>query len=208
MPEPMALPNCRVAAPGAFTEFAHLAGPAMPLLPIGGMFHCMKKVKSVVLAVISVVALLGVSACVESDANNPGPGEGTGNTPVITGEPTIADIETEAPTGGAAAKIGENETVISRVSCTVINDMWTMSGSDDQGAKVAVTGAEDRSTVDTASIVLNDGTVVQVMPGLGSATIEWEGETFTVTGRGELLNLNDPEPSGEVSDFIITATCE
>lgn len=169
----------------------------------------MNKLKSVALAGIGVVALLGVSACTGADVDVPGPGEGTGSAnasqPVSTAEP--GTIETEAPEGGAAAKVGDTETVISTVACTVINGMWSMSGSDDEGTKVAVTGPEDRSAVETASVVLVDGTVVQVMPGTGSAEISWEGETFTVSGTGELLNLNDPEASGEESDFVITATC-
>lgn len=169
----------------------------------------MKNWKSIALAGTGMLALLAVSACTDPGIDVPEPGQGTGsaNASQPVGSTTVAPLETTAPEGGAAAKVGDHETTISRVACTVINGLWSMSGSDDEGTKVAVTGPEDRSAVETASVVLADGTVVQVMPGTGSASIEWDGETFTVTGSGQLINLNSPDDAGGESAFLITATC-
>lgn len=176
----------------------------------------MNKLKSIALSGVGVVAVLALSACTDTGVDVPEPGQGTGSAnasqpqaePQPEGEQSVGTVETEAPEGGAAARVGETEITIERVACTVINGIWSMSGSDAEADdKVAVTGPEDRSAVETASVVLADGTVVQVMPGTGSASIAWEGETFTVTGRGALLNLNEPDASGEEEDFVITAAC-
>lgn len=174
----------------------------------------MKIWKSVTLSGVGIVAVLAMSACSGSGVDVPLPGEGTGSPnatqpqaePEQPAEP--GKVETPAPEGGAAARVGDKEITIDRVACTVINGKWSMSGSDAEADdKVAVTGPEDRSAVETASVVLADGTVVQVSPGQGSASISWEGETFTVTGSGPLMNLNEPDASGEDGDFVITATC-
>lgn len=174
----------------------------------------MKNWKSIALSGISIIAVLAMSACSDSSVDVPLPGEGTGSAnasqpqaePEQPAEP--GKVETPAPEGGAAARVGDTEITIDKVACTVINGKWSMSGSDAEADdKVAVTGPEDRSSVETASVVLADGTVVQVSPGSGSASIVWDGETFTVTGSGPMMNLNDPEASGEDAEFVITATC-
>lgn len=171
----------------------------------------MIKLKSIAYSGVGIVAVLAMSACTDTGVDVPEPGQGTGSANASQpqeAEPSVGTVETPAPEGGAAAKVGDTEITIDQVACTVINGMWSMSGSDAEADdKVAVTGPEDRSGVETASVVLADGTVVQVMPGSGEASISWDGETFTVTGRGPLLNLNEPDATGEESDFVITATC-
>lgn len=169
---------------------------------------------STILAVLAALPLFGMAACADPGVNIPEPGQGTGgpNASQPVTEPSVGDIGTTAPEGGAAARIGDREETVGKVSCTVLNGQWTASGSDEGGAKVAVTGSEDRGTVHSASVVLNDGTVASMGGGSGSATISWDGETFTVTGSGPVLDLNDldsedvAEP-GE-TDFVITATCQ
>ena len=175
----------------------------------------MNRVKSIAFSGFGIVAVLAMSACTAPGMDVPEPGQGTGsaNASQPQAQPESqqeesAGIETPAPEGGAAARVGDTEITIDTVACTVINGMWSMSGSDaDADDKVAVTGPEDRSSVEAASVVMADGTVVQVMPGTGSASIAWDGESFTVTGRGALLNLNEPDDTGEEADFVITASC-
>ncbi|MEO7589483.1 MAG: lipoprotein LpqH [Arachnia sp.] len=164
------------------------------------------------ISAVAVVALAGLSACVDPGANVPQPGEGTGapNASQPVGQASVGTIETPAPEGGAAARIGKVEETIGTVACTVLNGQWTMSGGDDNGAKVAVTASEDRAEVASASVVLSDGTVATMMTGAGQATIAWDAETFTVTGRGPVMNLNEPPADGDQpeDDFVITATCQ
>ncbi len=169
--------------------------------------------KSTTLAAVTIVALLGLSSCSDPGSNVPDPGQGTGgaNASQPVGEVSVGVVETTAPEGGAAARIGDEEETVAQVACTVHNGQWTMSGGDEESAKVAVTGTEDRATVMTASVVLTDGTLASFSGDDGSASISWEGETFTVTGMGPVINLNDPagaEEDAEPEEFVITATCD
>lgn len=177
----------------------------------------MHNAKTSVLSAVAIIALLGMSACTDPGANVPEPGQGTDDTnasqPVE--EPNVGTVEAAAPEGGAAARIGDDEETVGKVSCTVLNGQWTMSGGEDEGAKVAVTATEDRATVQSASVVLSTGTVASMTGESGTATINWDGETFTVTGRGAVMDLNNPEePSSDdaeepgEADFVITATCQ
>ncbi len=173
----------------------------------------MSIVKSTTLTTLTIVALLGVTACSDPGANVPEPGQGTGgvNASQPVSERSTGAVETTAPAGGAAARIGDVQTTVENVACTVHNGQWTMSGGDDEGAKVAVTATEDRATVQSASVVLSDGTLASMSGDSGSATISWEGETFTLTGSGQVLNLNSPAESDEGADeqeFVITASCD
>lgn len=168
--------------------------------------------KSTTLPALAVIALLGMSACTDPGANVPAPGQGTGgvNASQPVNEPSTGVVETAAPEGGAAARIGDVEETVNKVACTVLNGQWTMSGGDDEGAKVAVTATEDRATVQSASVVLSDGTVASMAGDSGSAAISWDGETFTLTGLGTVIDLNNPaEPDDEAAEgeFVITATC-
>lgn len=174
----------------------------------------MKTASTPVLCAVAVISLLGVSSCSDPGAEVPGPGQGTADTnasqPVE--EPEVGTVEAPAPEGGAAARIGDVEETVGKVACTVLNGQWTMSGGEDEGAKVAVTASEDRATVQTASVVLSNGTVASMGGGSGSATITWDGETFTLTGSGAVMDLNSPpaddaEQPGE-AEFVITATCQ
>lgn len=175
--------------------------------------------KLTALSAISIVALLGMSACTDPGANVPAPGQGTGgvnasqpgNASTPVGEPSVGVVQTTAPAGGAVARIGDVEEIVNRVACTVLNGQWTMSGGDDEGAKVAVNATEDRVTVQSASVVLSNGTVASISGDTGSATIAWEGETFTITGNGPVMDLNNPaDPGDELpeSEFVIKATCQ
>lgn len=168
--------------------------------------------KTTTLSALAIVALLGASGCSDPGANVPEPGQGTGgvNASQPVNEPNTGVVETTAPEGGAAARIGDAEETVTKVACTVLNGQWTMSGGDEEGAKVAVTATEDRATVQSASVVLSDGTVASMSGDKGNATIAWDGETFTLTGMGEVIDLNDPAEDGETAEgeFVITATCE
>lgn len=169
--------------------------------------------KPTTLSAFAVLALFGMSACSDPGTNIPQPGEGTGapNASQPAAEPSVAVVETEAPEGGAAARIGAKEETVGKVACTVMNGQWTMSGGDEDGAKVAVTGSEDRGTVFSASVVLSEGLVASMTGDSGSATISWDGETFTVSGQGPVMDLNDPEATdegGAEEEFVITATCQ
>lgn len=168
--------------------------------------------KSASLSAIAVVALFGMSACTDPGAEVPGAGQGTGgaNASQPVSEPSVGEVETAAPEGGAAARIGDVEETVGKVACTVLNGQWTMSGGDDEGAKVAVTATEDRATVQSASVVLSDGMVASMTGESGSATITWDGETFTLTGMGTVMDLNDPPATDEAAEgeFVITATCQ
>ncbi len=177
----------------------------------------MNTAKTSMLSAVAIVALLGMSACTDPGADVPGPGEGTAdsNASQPVEEPNVGSVEAPAPEGGAAARIGDVEETVGKVACTVLNGQWTMSGGEDEGAKVAVTATEDRATVQTASVVLSNGTVASMGGENGSATIMWDGETFTVTGSGAVMDLNNPpadegddaEQPGE-AEFVITATCQ
>ncbi len=166
--------------------------------------------KTTTLSALTIVVLVGVTACSDPGADVPEPGQGTGRAnasqPVV--ETSVGVVETTAPAGGAAARIGDTEETVNTIACTVLNGQWTMSGGDDEGAKVAVTATEDRATVQSASVVLSDGTVASMSGDSGSATIAWEGETFTLTGMGTVLDLNNPDEPEEQNEFVITATCQ
>ncbi len=177
----------------------------------------MHTAKTSALSAAAIIALLGMSACSDPGAEVPGAGQGTADTnasqPVDV--PNVGTVEVPVPAGGAAARIGDVEETISKVACTVLNGQWTMSGGEDDGAKVGVTATEDRATVQTASVVLSNGTVASMRSGdSGSATISWDGETFTVSGTGAVMDLNDPDAGSESAeqpaeaDFVITATCQ
>ncbi len=167
--------------------------------------------KTTTLSTLTIAALLGMSACSDPGANVPEPGQGTGGVNVSqpVDEPSTGAVETNAPEGGAAARIGDQEETVTKVACTVLNGQWTMSGGDDEGAKVAVTASEDRATVQSASVVLSDGTVANMSSDSGSATIAWEGEKFTLTGMGTVIDLNNPKEPDEAAEeeFVITALC-
>lgn len=182
-----------------------------------GTHILMKTWTTSTLSALAIVALLGVSACSDPGADVPNPGQGTGgaNASQPVNDPTdaqpgeVGEIEESAPEGGAAARIGDKEETVSKVACTILNGQWTMSGGDDEGAKVAVTATEDRATVQSASVVLSDGTVASMTEGTGSASIVFDGETFTLTGNGPVLDLNNPsEDAAAEGDFVITATCQ
>lgn len=169
--------------------------------------------KSTAFSALAIIALLGMSACSDPGANVPEPGQGTGgvNASQPVEEPSVGVVETTAPEGGAAARIGDQEEIINKVACTVLNGQWTMSGGDDEGAKVAVTATEDRATVQSASVVLSDGTVASMSGDSGSATISWDGDTFTLTGMGTVIDLNNPagpDDAAPEGEFVITATCQ
>lgn len=169
--------------------------------------------KSTTLPALAVAGLLGISACTDPGTNIPEPGQGTGgpNASQLANEASAGVVETTAPQGGAAARIGDVEKTVNKVACTVHNGQWTMSGGDDEGAKVAVIATEDRATVQSASVVLSDGTLASMSSESGSATISWEGDTFTLTGMGPVIDLNAPaEPDEDPAEgeFVITATCE
>lgn len=172
----------------------------------------MNMCKSTTLSALATVALLGTSACSDPGANVPEPGQGTGgvNASQPVGKPSTLFVETAAPKGGAAARIGDVEETVSKVACTVLNGQWTMSGGDDEGAKVAVAATEDRATVQSASVVLSDGTVASMSGDSGNGTISWDGETFTLTGTGTVIDLNnpaEPDDAAPEGEFVITATC-
>ena len=169
--------------------------------------------KSATLPALALATLLSMSACSDPGLNVPQPGQGTGG-PATSGGATgtsTSAVETSAPQGGAAARIGDVEKTIDTVACTVHNGQWTMSGGDEEGAKVAVIATEDRATVQSASVVLSDGTLASMsVDEGGSASISWEGETFTVTGMGPVIDLNAPDADEDAQEgeFVITATCE
>lgn len=175
----------------------------------------MSKAKTSVLSAVAVIALLGMTACSDPGAEVPGPGQGTAdsNASQPAEQATVGTVESTAPEGGAAARIGDVEETVGKVACTVLNGQWTMSGGEDDGAKVAVTATEDRATVQSASVVLSNGTVASMGGGAGSASIMWDGETFTVTGSGAVMDLNNPPESEDAeqpaeAEFVITATCQ
>ena len=162
------------------------------------------------LAALATIGLLGLPACSDPGADVPSPGQGTADAnasqPVPAPEKTDSgqDPETQdsAPAGGAAARIGEKKEIVKRVACTELNGQWTMSGGDEEGTKVAVPPTQDRSTVQSASVVLSDGTVASMTGTSGTASIVFEGETFTLTGTGPVLDLNDPSSDGQTeADF-------
>lgn len=169
----------------------------------------MNRAKATLLAVPAVLALTLAGCSGVGGAPAPvGQGTGAANSaqPQVAVVPT--EISTPAPEGGAAVRLGDTEEAITTVGCTEINDTWTVSGSNEGGAKAAVTTPQDRQSVSQASVVLADGKIVDMKAGQGSATIVWEGETFTVSGTGAYLDLQSgsTDASGEIG-FMITGTC-
>ncbi|AQP45283.1 lipoprotein LpqH [Tessaracoccus flavus] len=169
----------------------------------------MNRVKVVLLAGAASVALLA-SAC-SGDGGAPAPvGQGTAaaNSAVPTNEPLPSEIGTEAPEGGAAVRLGDIEEAITKVGCTSMNDDWTMSGSNEGGAKVALITSADRQTVVSASVVLADGKLVDYKGETGRADIAWDGESFTVTGQGTFMDLAAAEQDPEALEtFVIKGAC-
>lgn len=169
----------------------------------------MNRVKATLLVGPAVLAL-ALSGCSGAGGAPDPVGQGTGaaNTsqPQAAAPPT--EVSTPAPEGGAAVRLGDTEEAITTVGCTEINDTWTVSGSNEGGAKAAVTTSQDRQTVIDASVVLADGKIGTMKEGEGSATIAWEGETFTVSGTGTFLDLGSGKTeSSEQIGFLITGTC-
>ena len=103
----------------------------------------MNRVKATLVLAPATLALL-LSACSGAGGAPDPVGQGTGaaNSALPTAQ-AATDISTEAPQGGAAVRLGDTEEAITQVGCTSMNDDWTMSGSNDGGAKVSViTNAE------------------------------------------------------------------
>ncbi len=171
----------------------------------------MKTMKTSLLVGTAALALT-LTACAGTGGSPDPVGQGTGaaNSAGPNNEPATAptEITVEAPTGGAAVRLGDTEEAIDTVGCTEINGTWAVSGSNEGGAKAAVTTSGDRQTVVTASVVLADGKLVDVKEGQGTATITWNGETFTVTGTGPYLDLMSGETaSTQEIGFMLTGSC-
>lgn len=169
----------------------------------------MNRVKATLLVGPAVLAMTLAGCSGSGGAPEPvGQGTGAANSAQPQQATTPTEIATTAPEGGAAVRLGDTEEAITTVGCLEINDTWTVSGSNEDGAKTAVTTTLDRQSVTSASVVFGDGKMVSVQGGQGSATIAWEGEKFTVSGTGPFTDLmaGDTEPSGEVG-FMITGTC-
>ncbi|NHB84462.1 hypothetical protein G7085_07205 [Tessaracoccus sp. HDW20] len=107
-----------------------------------------------------------------------GQGTAAGNSAVPQLGPATAptEVSVEAPAGGAAVRLGDTEEAITQVGCTEINDTFAVSGSNEGGAKAAVTTSQDRQRVLAASVVLADGKLVDMRkaaappPSPGTAT--------------------------------------
>lgn len=173
----------------------------------------MNRVKVSVLAAASAAALLLGACSGDPGSPQPAPG-GTGAANASNSSdpglqaPAPTEITTEAPEGGAAVRMGDQEEAITKVGCTPINNDWTMSGSNDGGAKVALITTPDRQTVTTANVVFADGKLVDYRGDAGHAEITWDGDTFTVVGEGAYMDLGaGGEPTGEMMSFVIKATC-
>lgn len=172
----------------------------------------MNRVKASLLAGPAALAML-LAGCTGAEGGAPEPvGQGTGeaNSNVPAGEPVPTEITTQAPEGGAAVRLGDTEEAITKVGCTDVNENWSMSGSNEGGAKVAVTTTADKQTVVSASVVFDDGKLVDMdtTRELGSATITWDGEWFTVAGTGPYFDLMDPEVDGsDPINFVVRASC-
>jgi len=168
--------------------------------------------KAALLAGTTVTAIL-LAGCAGAAGGAPEPtGQGTGgpsaNAPAA--EPAASEVATEAPEGGAAVRLGDTEEAIEKVGCTDVNENWSMSGSVDDGAKVAVMTTGDKQTVISVSVVFADGKLVQMDAdsGDGEASITWDGDWFTVVGSGPYYDLMDPEVTGdEARDFVVKASC-
>lgn len=171
----------------------------------------MNRAKVSVLAAASAAALLLGACSGDPGAHQPAPGgTGAANTSDTSGPgpQAPAEITTQAPEGGAAVRMGDQEEAITQVGCTPINNDWTMSGSNDGGAKVALITTPDRQTVTTANVVFADGRLVDYRGDAGHAEITWDGDTFTVVGEGAYMDLAaGGEPTGEMMSFVIKATC-
>lgn len=113
------------------------------------------------------------------------------------------------PTSGAIVRVGSQETVISTVFCHRIDGVWAMSAGSGNDIKVAVrstVGNED--AIDSLSVIFPQGSIVQIHPGVGVATIERDGDAFTVTGMAERINLNDADATPLATPVAIAATCQ
>lgn len=163
--------------------------------------------KAPVLAALAAVLLLAGCTGAEGGAPEPAaPGSSHATPGAQSAQP--AEIGTEAPAGGAAVRLGDYEEAIGSVGCTNVNENWSMSGSVDDGAKVAVLTNAARDQVLSASVVLADGKLVQMEGGNGEAAITWDGGWFTVEGSGPYYDLMDPEVAGQDSiGFMVRANC-
>lgn len=127
-----------------------------------------------------------------------------------TEKPTLAatEVANDAPSGGAVARVGNREEPVESVSCTEIDGVWAASGGEPDSTMVAVrTAAGDGTRVDSASVIFPDGIVAQVQPEVGEASIERDGDSFTVTGTAQRLNLNDETQDAVEVPFVIQASC-
>lgn len=199
----------------------------------------MNRLPKILIAMIGLISLAGAGACSGNDVEAPEPGQPTGSPGEVTSateapddpqtievepaspveitsdasteQPTLApsEVASEAPEGGAVARVGNREEPITRIACTEIDGVWAMSGGEEDSTKVAVrTVLGDDMTVDSASVIFTDGIVAQMQPDIGDAGIERDGDSFVVTGTAQRINLHDAEEDPIEVPFVIQAACE
>jgi len=171
----------------------------------------MNRVKTTLLVLPAGLAMLLTGCSGVGGGPEPvGQGTGAANSAVPQLGPATAptEVSVDAPSGGAAVRLGDTEEAITQVGCTEINGTFAVSGSNEGGAKTAVTTSEDRQTVLAASVVLADGKLVDMKEGAGSATITWEGDSFTVSGTGPYIDLMQGDDSaGQEIGFMVKGSC-
>lgn len=173
----------------------------------------MNRLNATALVLPAAAALLLAGCSGVGGAPDPvGKGTGPANTAAPGGgEPATApsEVTIEAPSGGAAVRMGDTEEPIDKVGCIEINDTFAISGSNEGGAKTAVTTSSDRQTVISAQVVFADGKLVDMKEGAGSATISWEGDNFVVSGTGPYLDFNtESQESTQDVGFMVKGSCQ
>ena len=59
----------------------------------------------------------------------------------------------------------------------------------------------------SAAVVFADGQVADFKGDKGTASITWDGETFTVAGDAPFLDLKQPDADETMVAFVVKGTC-
>lgn len=166
----------------------------------------MPRVLSLIAASSAALLTLGLVGCggSEPDINIPG-----GNNTAPAGESEESGAEQAA--GAAEATFGEHSVSISEgVQCAGFEGTFAIgnaqAAAEGNTAIAVVMAGEDATTAQAVTVNTEEGITLVSAEGAGSSEISKDGNTYTVTGTGQVVDTNNPT-AGEQSEFEIIVTC-
>lgn len=156
--------------------------------------------RSLVIAPAAVVAAIGLAAC--------GGGSDQGSDTTVT---TATATGTASAHTGAATVVkvdGKDLTGVdlSNVGCTKQGDRFAIGAGGTSGGVGATLKAGDPPTVETVGLTV-DGKALAVGPGVGEATVEVDGDRYTITGTAQGADVTNPMAGLVKKQFEIVVTC-